>query len=336
MPRLKGSLGTWDLKYLHYWKDRGALPGAIAVPIVNQNTRVATIGSCFAEEIVRVLSDRGFEIAMHPSGLWYNTFSIAQEFEHMFQESPYEEEPLWHTNDGFWIHPFKDYHKKFSSREELLGWSNQIDLRAKKLFTEADVIVITLGLTEIWESIRTGNIFTQLPPPDIFEQGVARFRPSTFQENLANLERVYSLIRKNGSAKIIITVSPVPLYATFRNLDVRIANNISKSTLRTAVAEIVEAHEDVYYFHSYEIVTAVDYPGMFMKEDKRHVREMGVELIMDEFLRTYGVPSLKVKPRDISWLENAPIKSENSNNQLFERAQRWFKRKLSKLLGRAL
>lgn len=304
MPTLEGRLGRWEVEHLHYWKDRGVMPAARQqLPLVGWRTKIATIGSCFAAHLARVLDGRGFTIGMHPAGIWYNTPSMAQELERIFGDSSLEDEPLWQTEEGRWVHPFKDYGRTFGSREELLQWSAQVDAQAHRLFSTAELVIVTLGLTEVWESTATGRVLVQIPPPDVFRRGIARFRPTNFGQNRANLERIYQTIKWHTNARMIFTVSPVPLYATFRDLDVRIANMISKSTLRAAVADLVSEHPDVLYFHSYEIATSLDRPQLMFETDGRHVRSAGVELIVDEFLRTFGDPSVVPPPADLDWLD---------------------------------
>lgn len=304
MPIFRGSLGRWEVEHLHYWKDRGLLPTPVRrVPLLGRNTPIATMGSCFADNLARVLDERGFTIGMHPAGVWYNTASMAQELEHLFGDASLADEPFWQTSAGRWVHPFKAYHRQFDTREELVAWSDSIDAQARALFSNAQVVAVTLGLTEVWESTVTGHTLIQIPPPDVYRSGGARFRPTHVAENLANLERIYRTLKRHTKAELVFTVSPVALYATFRDMDVRVANTISKSTLRAALADLIHEHPDVHYFHSYEIATALDRPQQLYEDDGRHVRKQGVELIMDEFLRMFGDESVTLPPADLAWLE---------------------------------
>jgi GSCFA family len=59
----------------------------------------------------------------------------------------------------------------------------------------------------------------------------------------------------NPDLKVIVTVSPVPLLATHRNMNIVQASVHSKSLLRVAVEECLPLFEQFYYFPSYEIVT---------------------------------------------------------------------------------
>jgi hypothetical protein len=221
---------------------------------------------------------------------------MAQELAYLFGESDYADEPLWQDDDGLWIHPFKDYHKRFETREQLIEWSGNIDADARRLFSEADVIVVTLGLTEVWESVQTGRPFIHIPPPDVFRKGVARFRPTSFRDNVDSLERLHRTISSFTKAHLIVTVSPIPLYATFRDMDVRVANTISKSILRAAVAEFLLEHRDVEYFHSYEIASGLERPQELFEDDARHVKPGGVKLLIDQFMKMFADDGSLVAP----------------------------------------
>jgi len=224
----------------------------------------------------------------HPAGLQYNTFSILQEFRHLFQkESPYCNEDIAEGGEHGWEHPFRKA-LRGESREQVLAMQEDCDVRAREAYDNADLIVITLGLTEIWERISDGLIAVELPPGTLHEQGGFRLRSATTAENVANLHAITDLLQEHTSAHVLVTVSPVPLHATFRDQDVVIANCESKSRLRAAVADFLEQRTEVHYFHSYELVSQWQGPETFFLEDGRHVSPKGVAFIMNEFLRMYG------------------------------------------------
>ena len=85
----------------------------------------------------------------------------------------------------------------------------------------------------------------------------------------------------NPRCRIIVTVSPVPLRATFLDQNVLISNSISKATLVVATHEFVARHDDVHYFPGYELVTVgIKKP---LERDNRHVRRRAVARIMRVF-----------------------------------------------------
>lgn len=290
---LKTRRGDYEVPALMRWRDREAWPtfASGAAPLIGKTTKIAAIGSCFAERVVEVLESRGLDTTFHPTGLQYNTFSIIQEFDHLFgPEDPYGPDEVVQGADGRWEHPFRK-ELRADSRDEVAAMEAEADARARQAYADADVVVITLGLTEIWERISDGRVSVELPPQPLHAAGDYRFRSSTVAENITNLERIRARLRDATDAEILVTVSPVPLHATFRDLDVGIANCESKSRLRAAVADFVDQHPDVHYFHSYELV--VSGSENFFLEDGRHVSPQGVAFIMNEFLRMYGKDDLR-------------------------------------------
>ena len=285
---LKTRRGDYSLPHLMRWRERHAQPHFSVSPLIGADTKIAAIGSCFAERVTEVLSARGMNATFHATGLQYNTFSILQEFRHLFdRESPYVEDDLARGGALGWEHPFRKA-LRGESREQVLAMQVDCDTRARATYRDADLVVITLGLTEIWERISDGLVAVELPPATLHAQGDFRFRNATTAENIANLHAITDLLQQHTHAEILVTVSPVPLHATFRDLDVVLANCESKSRLRAAVADFLDARPEVHYFHSYELVAQWQGPESFFLEDGRHVSPDGVAFIMNEFVRQFG------------------------------------------------
>ena len=111
------------------------------------------------------------------------------------------------------------------------------------------------------------------------------FYTSPYFDNLKNLRNIMSIInKKNNPANVIFTVSPVPLGATFRNIDVVMANEESKSILRVAAAEIEKEFKNAFYFPAYEFCK---YSTHVFEDDGRHVKPAMVDKIVQLFLNTY-------------------------------------------------
>jgi hypothetical protein len=75
---------------------------------------------------------------------------------------------------------------------------------------------------------------------------------------------------RNPTCRFVVTVSPVPLHATFTGQDVVIANAYSKATLRSVAGAFCATHDDVDYFPSYEMVMFSNQAKTWGK-DRRHV-----------------------------------------------------------------
>jgi hypothetical protein len=131
---------------------------------------------------------------------------------------------------------------------------------SRRALRSAEVLILTLGLTEIWEDERDGAVIC-LPARPYVNEGrdmcPYRFRVSRYHENLANLERSHAIMAAhNPGCKLLVTVPPVHLWATYRrDADVISASCNSKATLRAVVDEFAAHHEDVFYFPAYEMAT---------------------------------------------------------------------------------
>ncbi len=274
-------------------------------PAINRSTPIASMGSCFAREIKTVLLREGFnyiteeshhKASKHASAAWerlYNTFSMRQIFEYTFGD--------WQPALRWWKAPqsgvIQDPYRRiilYDTIEEAEADFEQHKIHSRRALERCSVLILTLGLTEIWEDRTDGSVICLPSGPYVNEGGDMsryRFRVSRYAENLANLERVHELMAgRNPGCRIVVTVSPVHLWATFReDLDVISASCNSKSTLRAAADEFVAAHENVYYFPAYEMA-AIYRPiiGQSIFTEGRenfHVNQDTVDFIMEEFFR---------------------------------------------------
>ncbi len=268
---------------------------------INKETKIASIGSCFAREIKKWLIHNDYSFIQTASGPGtepgsarydrvYNTFTILQEFKRAFQDfSPVEK--YWEYNDG-------EEWRLLDPYRRMIAWENknemEFELKEHKnnvyqAFTTCDVLIITVGQSEIWYNKVDGSVYPLVPPTQIFNKETHSFRQSTFEENLSNLNEIRRLYNKfNPNGKIIITVSPVPLRATFQETNSVIANVANKSMLRAAVETFVKDNsESVFYFPAYEIVTLLEEDPYEI--DNRHVKKETVDEIMSLFESYYVV-----------------------------------------------
>ena len=311
MPTLKGRLGEWHLDNLHNWSDRELLIRAPVDPIIGPTTKVATIGSCFASELAKMLGKVGIVGGMHPGGLFYSTATIRQELERLADGWPERAtEASWSINGGR-VDPFRDYGTTYPDEATLAAEREAADAAADELFRGAGVVFVTLGLVETWRNRATGNTYRQIPHPAVFDSLGAEFHRLTVSDMLEDLERIRRVVRETLGATLVLTTSPVPLHATFTKLDVRVANIESKSRIRAAVSEFVDRHPDVRYFHSYELVVTAERQSDWVRDDGRHVHRYAVRYLVSEFLRLFGDPSLQMADVDTSWL--TPIEKTATN-----------------------
>ena len=118
------------------------------------------------------------------------------------------------------------------------------------------------------------------------------FRNFTYEDVCADLEDFIARINTiNPGVRIILTVSPVPLTATYTDEHVLVATSLSKAILRAVCGMMVSKHESVHYFPSYEMIAGHHTRGEYFSDNLRAVKDEGVAHVMRVFDETYGIES---------------------------------------------
>jgi GSCFA family. len=282
---------------------------------LRRKDKLFAIGSCFArgiesalvEQEMAVLS-RATEFDSFPAinnemklGFTnkYSTFSIYNELR--WALDPAEEFPresLVDIEDGVFYDPHTNPALQLAGLKETIRRRKIIEAVTRRV-GQCRVVIVTLGLVEVWRD-KIANVFINTAPiPAALHRHSDRyeFHITNFTENFSNLEHIHSLLSRFGhpDVQLVVTVSPVPLEATFSSEDVVIANTYSKSILRAAAQEWATTHKNVHYFPSYEIVQNSD-RKVTWEEDLRHVKGEVVYHIMNLFLRHYfaGPPATEL------------------------------------------
>ena len=183
--------------------------------------------------------------------------------------------------------PFRE-EMRFASVGEYLSNCEPHLEASRAAFMQAEVLIITLGLNEIWTFRMDGSVFSRSPwriAPSFVEHRVL-----TVEENVQDLELMLKILRgQNPDLQLIVTLSPIPLHATFLHDRYHVveANMHSKAVLRVAAQEFVERHEGVYYFPSFELVSyGFENPWT---EDHRHVNRAVVGRVMEMFREMFVI-----------------------------------------------
>ncbi len=272
------------------------------------NAKVFAIGSCFARNVEAELLRLGVEVSSADLknelleirtnlqiGLLnkYNPLSIHQELEWAAGVSAFPEQGLIQLGDNpeKYVDPYLREQARPGTLETLKARREQLKDYFAQAF-QADLVILTLGLTETWFDRVTRRALAEIPSPRLMKQYRDRFQFKilSYPECLAVLQSVCTLLKKYGKPdlKIVVTVSPVALERTFSGQDVIVANMMSKSTLRSAAGAIASSVEGVDYFPSYEAAIVSD-PTLVWQPDRRNVTDFIVAQIIGEFTRRYGL-----------------------------------------------
>jgi GSCFA family len=113
-----------------------------------------------------------------------------------------------------------------------------------------------------------------------------KYTPPSMLQEVVQARALIVLETGNRAKQILLTVSPVPLTATFSGMDVVMANAYGKSGLRAVAQLIYDEFEEVDYFPSYEMV-ALSKEGGTWENDLMHVTDAFVRRIVDAFIVNY-------------------------------------------------
>lgn len=268
---------------------------------------VFTIGSCFARNVEAALIENNMTVLSRDFDLGevgesigeaanffnkYSIHSIYNEMKWALERDSFPGEAVLYPSPGG--QPYFDAQMGQSRLDfpldQVLAFRHRY-LDAMAQVKDADVIIITLGYVETWFDNELGIYLNVIPPIETLRAHPERFnfRVLGYAEILETLHQLYALLQKHRDKpmKMLITVSPVPLLATFRDVDVLVANAYSKSVQRAVLEQFVTEVPQVDYFPSYEFVTLSNPTIAWSRNDYRHVNSDLVARIMSSVISTY-------------------------------------------------
>jgi len=273
---------------------------------------IGTMGSCFAQHLSRHLARSGlayFVAETAPEGTavddavrrqygtysarYGNVYTVAQAVQ-LFRRAYGDlvpSEGAW-PRGGVLVDPFRP-------RVEPDGFADRASLdedRARHLgavrevFERSSVLVFTLGLTEAWRSRADGSVFATAPGVDGGSWDPDRYEFVNYgvDEVRSDLAEFCELVRSvNPTVRILLTVSPVPLVATYEDRHVLVSTTVSKAVLRVAADDALARFDFVDYFPSYEMITSATAIADPFEPDRRSVADLAVAHVMRVFTHHY-------------------------------------------------
>ena len=272
--------------------------------------KVATAGSCFAQHLANGLQRSGFEYfvpedntaldaqtrKLHNYGIYsarygniYTTLQLLQ----MLQEAYGLRQPqdqVWQGKDGRFYDPYRPAIEPngFESEAALRASRETLYAAVRRIVEESDVFVFTLGLTETWRNRADGSVYPVVPGAVVgdYDPDQHEFLNMSHDQVRDSLTQALQFFRdRNPNIRFLLTVSPVPLVATYEDQHVLSSTTYSKSVLRVVAEEMSRSFDEVTYFPSYEIITGHYNGGMYFEPDMRSVAMRGVRHVMRNFMR---------------------------------------------------
>lgn len=290
---------------------------------ITRESKIITVGSCFAQHISRALKQNGFDwidSELAPASLpeaerpshGYGIFSFRTG--NIYTAALLKQWARWATGareastetfheNGRYFDPFRPSLPPagYASPEELFQARKATLAAIADAVRQADLLIFTLGLTEAWLNNK-GDVYPMCPGTvrGEFSAITHAFHNFSEQEIVRDISEAFDELRKlNPTLKLLLTVSPVPLTATASAQHVLVANTYSKSALRSAAGYLAQTREDVDYFPSYELVVTPPFRGRFFEKNMRSVSPEGVAFVMAQFFSAIGMntPPLTRPPK---------------------------------------
>lgn len=235
---------------------------------VSYNDRIAVLGSCFADEIGKRLSEAGFRVLCNPFGTLYNPVSIGNAVARLTSGTPFTAGDVVEMGAGagrycsFW------HHTSFSreSPEEFLEHANARLAEAAAFWKECNRVIVTLGTAWAFRFDGTGETVANCLKRPAAE--FTRYRLSVPQ-TAAILQ---GMMQRHAGKQFIFTVSPIRHLA-----DGAHGNQLSKSTLLLAT-------EGLPYFPAYEIMMDELRDYRWWAEDMVHPSRQAAAYLCDRFI----------------------------------------------------
>lgn len=242
---------------------------------IDYNSKIVTLGSCFAENITKRLAAAKFCVKHSPVGILFNPASIASTLTAFAERSAVDCGRIVRRSEG-WVS--LDCHSELTmptEEEAIKTLQNAID-EGHKLLRSATCVIITFGTAWVYEHIATGRVVANCHKQPSRE--FCRHRMSV--EEIVNLFKplMEGVLRDKH---IIFTVSPIRHTA-----DGLTENCVSKAILRLAADTLSSTYDNADYFPAYEIVTDDLRDYRFYAEDMVHPSAQAVEYIWQRFIES--------------------------------------------------
>lgn len=318
---------------------------------LDRRDRIATAGSCFAQHIGRYLARMGLRMIdreppppgvaadiaeAHGYGLYsarYGNIYTTRQLRRLIEEVTGErtvplEDICWERGGRWWDALRPSVEPLGWESPEEIAWHRQHHIKeVGQLLSEMDVFIFTLGLTECWMSVDESLAYPLAPGiiAGSFDSQRHRFRQLLQSEVIKDFLAVMDLLKRWRSGRplrVFLTVSPVPLAATYSGSHVLSATMASKATLLSAAVELARFNPLIEYFPSFEIVANPWCRGDSFAPDKRSVTPEAIERVMQVWAGSFNLeilPSSPIELRDQPSFTDRDAQCEEFLTDIFSR-----------------
>lgn len=248
---------------------------------IDYNSKIVSLGSCFAVNMAEKFEYFKFPISTNPFGILFHPLAIEKLIYFAVSGKQFTEEDIFFLNERW--HCF-DTHSDLSNavKDELIANLNAIVQLTHKQITQASHIIITYGTSWVYRNIEKNTIVANCHkvPQKLFSKEILSVE--TIENSIQN---TLDLIQKvNPKVNFIFTVSPV------RHIkDGFVENQVSKANLILAIYGQLQTEHcklNTAYFPSYEIMMDELRDYRFYAEDMLHPSSVAINYIWERFFQT--------------------------------------------------
>ena len=284
---------------------------------IDYNSKIMSLGSCFAVNMSEKLHYFKFQNFCNPFGILFHPLAIEKFIAFAVAEKVFTEADIFFHNERWHCY---DVHSDLSNANplELINDLNKIIQLTWKQLSEASHIIITFGTAWAYQNIESNAIVANCHkvPQKQFKKELLAI--DIIQKSIQNtIDLIHSI---NREVKIIFTVSPV------RHIkDGFVENQLSKSHLIAAIHQVLitECYQlKTEYFPSYEIMMDELRDYRFYNEDMLHPSQVAIDYIWKRFKEANISEAALVAMEEVENIQKSlshkPFNPSSESHQKFE------------------
>ena len=248
---------------------------------IDYNSKIVSLGSCFAENMAEKLDYYKFQNNCNPFGIIFNPVSIEKMIYRIVNQIFYSENDIFFHNERWHCYEVHSDWSNYNAAEFLENLNAVLRTSLIQLF-QASHIIITYGTSWVYRNTESNAIVANCHKVEQKEFKKEILSIETIEKSIQNTIGYFQII--NPNVNFIFTVSPV------RHLkDGVVENQLSKAHLISAIYQQLQTEQcklNTEYFPSYEIMMDELRDYRFYAEDMIHPSEVAIDYIWQRFSET--------------------------------------------------
>lgn len=259
-----------------------AVPACKAGFSISLRNRTLILGSCFADNLGKRMSEAGFRVCTNPFGTLYNPASIVSSLERLQDGNPFTLDDCVEMGAGAGLFCSFSHHSSFARQtaESWLEGAGKALAEASAFWHECDTLIVIPGNARVWE--HGGRVVS-----NCLKRPASEFTNRMLETG--ECESLMLRIKKLcGKRRLVMCVCPI------RQMGAGAwSNTLSKARLQLGVEKCLSVFESeggmrqAAYFGASEILLDELRDYRFYAEDLVHPSGVAMDIIWERFLETF-------------------------------------------------